>query len=182
MRRKKDGGGRELAMARWGLIPHWAKDASIGSRLINARAEGIEGKPSFCDSFAKRRCLVVADGFYEWQKRPGGKQPYLIRLASGGPFAFAGLWAWWRSPEGEGVESCTIVTTEPNEIVAPIHNRMPVIVPPAAYDTWLGGEKADALGLLRPYDPTAMEAVAISTRVNSVRNDGSEVIARREGE
>ena len=177
VRLRRGGAGRELAIVRWGLIPHWAKEARVGHRLINARANGLSTNGSFRESFAKRRCLVVADGFYEWQKRPGGKQPYMVRLRSGEPFGFAGLWSFWRSPEGDSVQSCTIVTTDANDVVAPIHNRMPVILSPECFDVWLGGGKAEALDLLRPYDPDAMEALPVSTRVNNVRNDDPEVIA-----
>ena len=136
--RQKDGGGRELALVRWGLIPSWAKEAGIGGRLINARAETVAEKPAFRGAFRKRRALVPADGFYEWRKREGDrpKQPLLVRRRDGQPFAFAGLWEHWRGPEGE-VETCTILTTEANAALAPIHDRMPVILDPACYDRWL---------------------------------------------
>ena len=138
VRRKDDGGGRELALVRWGLIPSWAKDASIGGRLINARAETVAEKPAFRGAFRRRRALVPADGFYEWRKREGDrpKQPLLIRRRDGQPFALAGLWEHWRGPEGE-VQTCTIVTTAANVVLAPIHDRMPVILDPASYDRWL---------------------------------------------
>lgn len=173
VRRPPDGApdARQLAAARWGLIPFWAKEAAIGNRLINARADGVADKPAFRDSFAKRRCLVVADGFYEWQKTDGRRQPWRIVLASREPFGFAGLWAAWTNPDGERVESCTIVTTDANALVAPIHDRMPVILDPADFDAWLDGERETALGLLRPFDPAAMAAWPVDPRVGNVRND-----------
>jgi putative SOS response-associated peptidase YedK len=132
------GAGRELAMVRWGLVPFWAKERSIGNRLINARAESISQKPSFRDSFKKRRCLIPADGFYEWQKTDGRKQPWLVRLRGGEPFAFAGLWSAWKDRESDAtLESCTIVTTAPNELAGRIHDRMPVILPWEHHAAWL---------------------------------------------
>ncbi len=132
-------GERELVMLRWGLIPSWAKDPEIGNRMINARGETVAEKPSFRSAFRRRRCLVVADGFYEWQKRPDGpKQPYFITVANGGPFGLAGLWERWSDPtEGYPVESCTVITTGANELLKPIHNRMPVIIDPSDFDAWL---------------------------------------------
>jgi putative SOS response-associated peptidase YedK len=177
VRRPRDGapGAREAATVRWGLIPFWAKEAAIGNRLINARADGVATKPAFRDSFAKRRCLVVADGFYEWRKTGGRKQPYWIRLASRRPFAFAGLWSRWRDPAGAPLESCTIVTTEANEACRAIHPRMPVILRPEDHDRWLDPDPADA-ELLRPFDAEPMEAIAVSTRVNSPGNDDPGVL------
>jgi putative SOS response-associated peptidase YedK len=176
--RQKDGGGRELALVRWGLIPAWAKEASIGGRLINARSETVAEKPAFRSAFRKRRCLVPADGFYEWRKREGGgpKQPMLVRRRDGAPFAFAGLWEHWRGPEGE-VQTCTILTTEANAVLAPIHDRMPVILDPAAYDRWLDPARPGAEELLRPCSDGWLEAFPVSTRVNNVRNDVAELIA-----
>ena len=182
------GRGRELALVRWGLIPHWAKDPGIGNRLINARGESVTQKPAFRDSFARRRCLVVADGFYEWRAGPGGKQPYLIRLKGGGLMVFAGLWAQWTPseqspgqpagppPDARPVETCTIVTTEANALVAPIHGRMPVIVPHDGYDAWISGPAEDAMALLRPYAPDAMEAFPVSRRVNNARVDEPDLV------
>ena len=180
---------------RWGLIPKWAKDISIGSRLINARAETIAAKPSFRDAFQRRRCLVVADGFYEWQRSPAQgsatsengvssprsrgqtKQPFLIQLASQSLFAFAGLWERWQDPEThESIFSCTILTTQPNDLMVSIHHRMPVILPPAAYDTWLSPSfyNQGALeSLLCPYEATAMTATPIGTAINNPRNDSA---------
>ncbi len=174
-------GTREVRQARWGLIPGWAKDPKIGNRLINARSETLAQKPAFKDAFRKRRCLVIADGFYEWRKEPeGGKTPIYIQLQDGRPFAFAGLWARWHPDEGEPVTSCTIVTTEPNPLVAPIHNRMPVILPPTAYDLWLDPDtdEPEVLnGLLVPYPAQEMVIRPVTRFVNSVRNEGAECIA-----
>ena len=168
-------GERELVMLRWGLIPSWAKDPEIGNRMINARAETVPEKPSFRAAFRRRRCLVVADGFYEWQKRPHGpKQPYYITVGNGGPFGFAGLWERWSDPiEGYLVESCTIVTTMANERLEPIHDRMPVIIDPSDIDAWLdtSGNPAIAQALLAPYPAERMSAYPISRRINNVKND-----------
>ena len=125
-------------MLHWGLIPSWAKDAAIGNRMINARADGVASKPSYRAAFKARRCLIAADGFYEWQKLDAKrKQPWYFRLKDDEPFAFAGLWESWKSPDGQTVESCTLITGEPNELVAPVHDRMPVILPPERYNVWL---------------------------------------------
>ena len=167
-------GGRRWARVRWGLIPSWAKDESIGSRLINARAETAADKPSFRSAFKHRRCLIPADGFYEWAKTEGGKVPHHVRFADRRPFAFAGLWERWMPPEGEAVDSCTILTTAPNGLVAGIHDRMPVILPPGAYADWLapgplGPDAAEAM--LVPHPGDGMEAVPVSRHVNSPAND-----------
>lgn len=169
----------QLVTFRWGLIPRWAKDADIGSRLINARAETLAEKPSFRDAFKKRRCLVLADGFFEWKKPASGtkKQPYLVRLATGKPFAFAGLWEEWRSPDGP-LRTCTIVTTEPNEQMRQLHDRMPAILPREAYATWLAPgpkEPADLAPLLGPSTQT-LTLTPVSTKVNSPANDTPECI------
>ena len=156
-------------------MPFWATDLAIGNKMINARAEGIAAKPAFRAAFKQRRCLVLADGFYEWQKVAGGKQPMLIRLRSGKPFGFAGLWESWRGPDGP-VETCTIVTTEPNAVTAPIHNRMPVILDPADYERWLDPSQPEAEALLRPCPDDWLEAFAVSTRVNTPRNDSADLI------
>lgn len=181
-------GARSLAQLRWGLVPSWAKDLEIGAKLINARGETIADKPSFRDAFKKRRCLVPADGFYEWQQRPGGKLPYRIGLEGGAPeamplFAFAGLWERWdKATDGKPVESCTIVTTDANALLRPIHERMPVILAPEDYARWLAPEttRAEAEALLRTYPADAMIAYPVSTRVNSVRNDDPGCIAPAE--
>jgi putative SOS response-associated peptidase YedK len=165
---------RPLDPLRWGLIPFWAKDVKIGATCINAKAETVAEKPAFRDAFKNRRCLIPADGFYEWRKTDGGKVPYAI-VPKDGVFAFAGLWERWKDPASqEVVRSCTIVTGRPNELVAPIHDRMPVILPPEAWPRWLGEEPAtrdELLELLQPYPADRMRAYPISTRVNSVRND-----------
>ncbi|GMV37135.1 MAG: hypothetical protein AMXMBFR61_16430 [Fimbriimonadales bacterium] len=171
-------GERELALLQWGLVPGWAKDTSIGAKLFNARSETVAEKPSFRNAFRKRRCLMPADGFYEWQPTNGRKQPVYIRLAGGEPFAFASLWEIWKSPDGEVLETCTLLTTEPNEVMAPIHNRMPVILRPEESDAWLAPEArlGDLLGLLKPFPSEAMEVRPVSTYVNNPRNEGPECI------
>ena len=165
----------------WGLVPSWAKDPEIGSRLINARAETLGEKPSFRGSYKYKRCLVFADGFYEWQAQPGSKSkvPHFIRLETGKPFAFAGLWDEWHSPDGSQIKSCTIITTEPNALMAKLHNRMPVILPESAYEQWLdpAPRKPEELqSLLVPYPAAAMTAYPVSTLVNSPANDRAECI------
>ena len=165
---------REWAMVRWGLVPSWAKEVGIASRLINARAETVAEKPSFRAAFKSRRCLVPADGFYEWAKAPGGKLPHHIRFSHRGPFAFAGLWERWTRGDAGPVESCTILTTEANALIASLHHRMPVILPKRQYDEWLAGDPRSpeiAEALLVPHSGDGMEVVPVSTRVNSVAND-----------
>ena len=173
---------RELAMLHWGLIPFWAKDPKIGARMINARSETVAEKPSFRSAFRKRRCLIAADGFYEWQKVEQGKQPFYIRLHEGRPFAFAGLWEYWKEaddpeePSGQrmSIQSCTILTTEPNELLRPLHNRMPVILHPRDYELWLDPKIQDKDRLqpiLRAYPPEEMEAFPVSRLVNRPAND-----------
>ena len=144
----------------WGLIPFWAKDPSTGAKLINARAETVNEKPSFKNAFQKRRCLIIADGFYEWKKDGKGKIPYYIYLKSGKPFGFAGLYETWISPDNNKVDTCTIITTRANEVVQPIHERMPVIVPKEKEEVWLKNDMADPLSrleLLKPYPAEKME-------------------------
>jgi putative SOS response-associated peptidase YedK len=165
----------------WGLIPSWAKDPMIGSKLINARAETLGEKPSFRGSYKYKRCLVFADGFYEWQAQAGSKTkiPHFIKLTSGKPFALAGLWDEWHSPDGSQVKSCTIITTEPNELMSRLHNRMPVILPETAYAQWLdpSPQKPEALqNLLVPYPTKQMAAYPVSTLVNSPGNDRAECV------
>ena len=169
---------RQLQMLRWGLIPSWAKDRTIGARMINARAETVSEKPSFRTAFRHRRCLVVADGFYEWQRQEKKKQPFYFRLQDGQPFAFAGLWERWQSPEGT-VESCTIITTAANELMHPIHDRMPVILDTKDYDLWLDPtvQKPETLQqLLQPYCSEAMTTYPVSTQVNNPANNSPEFI------
>lgn len=171
-------GARHFAGLRWGLIPVWAKDAAIASRLINARGETVAEKPSFRAAFAQRRCLILADGFFEWKTENTAKQPYLITLCDRRPFAFAGLWESWRDPAaGETLETCSIVTTEANATLAPIHHRMPVILDPAGFDAWLDCRRpaAEAEALLRPYQGE-MTAFRVSPRVNKVANDDATLL------
>ena len=172
-------GARHLVSLRWGLIPSWSKEAGIGNRLINARAETIAEKPSFRAAFHRRRCLIPADGFYEWKTEQGRKQPYRIALESGAPFAFAGLWERWQGPGGDGpsggevVESCTIVTTEANTRLRAIHHRMPVILAPETYDRWLDPETpgAQVQALLGPAPSAWFTAYRVSPKINSPAND-----------
>jgi putative SOS response-associated peptidase YedK len=172
-------GSPHLDLMRWGLIPAWAKDESIGSRMINARAETLTEKPSFRGLLRSRRCLVVADGFYEWRAEGKGKTPMYITLQDGQPFAFAGLWDLWKSPDGEPVQSCTIITTEPNELMASIHTRMPAILRPKAYEDWLNPQLRDEqvlTHLLKPYPAELMQARPVSKLVNNPRNEGAELL------
>ena len=165
--------GRELALLRWGLIPAWSDDPSIGERLANARSETAATKPSFRRAFRSRRCLVVADGFYEWQKVNGRKQPYFVGLRGDRPFGLAGLWERW-DKGGEPVESCTILTTEANELMRPVHERMPVIIPPDQYGLWLDPRCQDSeklAKLLRPFPAEGMLAYRVSALVNNPKND-----------
>jgi len=169
-------GEREMATMRWGLIPFWAKDSKIAYKTINARAETVATSPAFRDAFKQRRCLVPATGFYEWQKRPGGKQPFHIGMQDGQPFAFAGLWSSWRSPEGDAVETYTIITAQPNKLTATVHDRMPVILDPADYARWLDAAQPDAAELLKPYPADEMRAYPVSTRVNKPANDDASLL------
>jgi putative SOS response-associated peptidase YedK len=172
-----DGGARAFVMMRWGLVPSWSKDAAAGYRMINARAETAPEKPSFRGPFRKQRALIPADGFYEWKREGSGKTPYALRLASGEPFAMAGLWDRWRAPDGGQLLSFTILTTSANPLVASVHDRMPVILPPEAEADWLDPKAApDALKALMVPFPGTMEAVPLSTAVNNPRNDGPEIL------
>jgi putative SOS response-associated peptidase YedK len=174
-------GNNKLDFFNWGLIPFWAKDPKIGSRLINARAETVAEKPSFRGSFKYKRCLILADGFYEWHKEPGSKTkiPMFIHLKNKRPFAFAGLWDDWLSSDGSEIRTCTIITTEPNEFMKPIHNRMPVILSAESFDDWLKpGEHDPSLlqSFLQPYADEDMVAYPVSRAVNSPQNDSPECI------
>jgi putative SOS response-associated peptidase YedK len=162
---------REAVMLRWGLIPSWAKDTKIGNQCINAKAETVAEKPSFRAAFKKRRCLIIADGFYEWQAQGKRKQPMWIGLEGRRLFALAGLWEHWQPPEGDALETCTIITTEPNALTAEIHNRMPVILSPEHYDTWLDPTMQEVKALLSPYAAHDMVAYPVSTLVNDPRHD-----------
>jgi|ERR1041384_436994 putative SOS response-associated peptidase YedK len=173
--------GRKLATMRWGLVPSWATDPRIGSTLINARAETLTSKAAFKAAFMARRCLVLGDGFYEWRKAGKTKLPMLIHLKSERSFGFAGLYERWRSPLGEAITSCTIITTEPNELVRPIHDRMPVILSKEVEDLWLDPSVEDPrrlLDLLQPYPADQMDAYPVSSLVNSVKNNTPACIER----
>lgn len=160
--------GRELAMLKWGLIPSWAKEASIGMKLINARGETLAEKPAFRSAYRQRRCLVPADAFYEWESFAGRKQPYCIRMRGEGPFGMAGLWEHWKAPDGHVVESCTIVTVDANALVAKLHDRMPLILAPENYGAWLRAESKE----LPPAVPAQqMHYYAVSPLVSNARND-----------
>jgi putative SOS response-associated peptidase YedK len=169
-----EGAVRQMVMLHWGLIPFWAKDPEGGARMINARAETAGERPAFRAAFRRRRCLVVADGFYEWQKLNGSKQPYFVRMRDRSAFAFAGLWEHWEGSDSTVIESCTLLTTEPNDLLRPVHNRMPVILRPEDYEQWLdpGVREVDKLEpLLHPYTSAEMEAFPVSRFVNSPQND-----------
>ena len=173
--RVDSGGAREVAMLRWGLVPFWAKDLKVGTRMINARSEGVEAKPAFRAALRERRCVVPASGFFEWQGEPGRKQPFAITFPDQPLFGFAGLWERWKAAEGEPVETFTIITTEANAAVARIHDRMPVILPMDAIDTWLTAPPDAARALLRPCaGPVALRAVG--KYVSSVKNEGPECL------
>ena len=167
---------RELAMLRWGLVPSWAKDISVGNRMINARAESVAEKPAFRQALEKRRCIVPATGFFEWQGEPGHKQPYAITFPEVPLFGFAGLWERWNAGDGKRFETFAIVTTDANEAVATIHDRMPVILTPAQADLWLGEDIAAARALLEPYKgATTMRPV--TRRMSDPRAEGPECLA-----
>jgi putative SOS response-associated peptidase YedK len=174
---------RSLDALRWGLVPHWAKDLKIGAKMINARAETVATMPAFRDAFATRRCIIPASGFYEWQKTGTTKTPYAIVPTDEPLFAFAGLWENWRDRNAgagaEWIRTCTVITGEPNEVVAPIHDRMPVILPRETWATWLRQEqvtKEALLALLKPYPAVRMRVYSVSSRVNSVKNDDAGLI------
>jgi putative SOS response-associated peptidase YedK len=181
--------GRKIGPLRWGLVPFWAKDPSIGNRMINARSETVSEKPAFRSAFKKRRCLVPADGFYEWAKTPEGKVPHWIHMPGRRPFAMAGLWERWGGPgEGEAnvpspLFTFTILTTDASSDIRSIHPRMPVILSEEAWDLWLNPEaaSADLEAVLTPTPPGMLEEWPVSTRVNSARNDGAELVEAVEG-
>jgi putative SOS response-associated peptidase YedK len=176
--RERDG-RRELQPLRWGLVPHWSKGPDNRYSMINARAETVHEKPAYRGPFRSHRCLIPAEAFYEWKPRPGGKQPHAIRMKSREPFAFAGLWDGWTAPDGTRLETCTIIVTDANELLRPIHDRMPVILAPEAWDRWLDsgfGDIEQLRGMLAPYDAAQMEAYPVSRRVNSPQNEGSELL------
>jgi putative SOS response-associated peptidase YedK len=170
---------KEAVFLRWGLVPSWATDLSIGNRLLNARSETAAEKPSFRSAFKQRRCLIVADGFYEWQTVAGKKQPVHFHFRDGRLFAFAGLWEHWNAPEGSAVETCTILTTSSNDLIRALHDRMPVILPPVHYAVWLDPQFADTAILqswMIPWPAEEMTGVPANVRVNSPRNEGPECL------
>ena len=172
---------RKFTTMRWGLIPSWAKDTSIGTRTLNARSETVKTTPAFRQSILTKRCLIPADGFYEWQKMGSVKQPYCFEVGEGEVFAFAGLWDQWRSPDGEIIESCTILTTTPNSLVADLHDRMPVIVAPDKYGVWLDPDVTDfdaIRDILKPYDANLMRWYPVSRKLNNSRIDDAESASR----
>src|SRR3984885_6551434 len=178
---RQDGKSRQLSLMRWGLVPTWSKDPKAGPPLINARSETVATKPSFRTAFKRRRCLIPADGFYEWQKQADSKTkiPHYIRMAKDRAFAFAGLWETWHGNDGSALDSCTIVTTDANDLMRPLHDRMPVILPEENFAQWLDpkNENVPELeALLRPYSSGEMTAFPISTIVNSPRNERPECI------
>jgi putative SOS response-associated peptidase YedK len=172
---------REGALLKWGLIPSWAKDDSMSARLINARSETVAEKPAFREAFKQRRCIIPADGFYEWKREGKGKQPFFFSLRDGRPFGFAGLWDRWRDEGEKVVESCTILTTEANEVLKGVHDRMPVILHPETYGVWLDTDMrvVDSLKeLLGPYPASEMTAYPVSAQVNSPKNQGEDLIMK----
>lgn len=173
--------GREVAFYKWGLVPSWAKDTSMGARLINARSETVREKPAFRQAFKQRRLLIPADGFYEWQRTDGRKQPYFFQMRDKSPFGFAGLWEQWKGEEGQVINSCTILTTEANEVLRPVHDRMPVILHPDDYALWLDEDLRTlemVEDVLRPYPADEMFGYPVSTLINSPRNQGERLIER----
>lgn len=179
--RDDEDGKREISMLRWGLVPFWAKDKSIGNRMINARAETLAEKPAYKEPFKKRRCIIPANGFYEWRKQGSVKQPYFIGLGGDTPFGMAGLWARWRDKDNndETLESFTIITTTPNEVVAPLHNRMPVVLSPDNYTSWLSPDCNDISALQELLVPAPSEGFTfwpVSRRVNNARNEEADLV------
>jgi len=168
---------RNLSLVRWGLIPSWAKDASGSASMINARSESAATKPAFRDALKSRRCLVPADGFYEWARDGKTRQPYCFEVNGGELFTFAGLWERWKDPSGQWIKSCSILTTTPNAVTSAVHDRMPVILNPDDYDLWLDPGFTDVTAvaeMLRPYDARPMRCYPVSTRINQAANDDAE--------
>jgi len=180
VRKKPKEAVRVLSLIRWGLIPSWAKDPSVAAGTINARSETASTKPAFADPLRFRRCLIPADGFYEWKRASGSRQPYCFDVDEGQIFAFAGLWDRWKDPNGNWIRSCSILTTSPNTITSVVHDRMPVILDRDSYDIWLDPEITDVgsvTSLLKPYDARLMRCFPVSRRVNDVTNDDKECSA-----
>ncbi len=175
--RQSPEGKRVLHLLRWGLVPHWAKDPSIGNKLNNARGESVAEKPSFREAFKRRRCLIPAEGFYEWQTQGKAKRPYYISLKTGQLMAMAGLWESWKSPEGDFLRTCCVITTEPNAVMEPIHDRMPVIIAEEAWARWLSGPVEDVEPLIRPYLAEKMQAWAVDRRVSKAADDDADMIS-----
>jgi putative SOS response-associated peptidase YedK len=172
-------GKRQFALVRWGLLPSWVKDPKAFPLLINARGETVSEKPAYKAAMKRRRCLIPADGFYEWKALGNRKQPYYVRAKSGAPLAFAGLWETWTGPNGEELETAAIVTTDANQTLAPIHDRMPVVIAPEQFDLWLGGPDEDttaATALIRPAPDNLLEAIPVSSDVNRVATDNPKLI------
>jgi putative SOS response-associated peptidase YedK len=175
--------GREVAQLRWGLVPHWATDLSVGSQMINARSESISQKPAFREALKNRRCIVLGDGFYEWQREKRKRQPFLIRMKDHKPFAFAGLWETWTPKNGAPPQPCetfTVLTTNSNELIRPLHDRMPVIIAPAHYDLWLDPNVTDSAllnPLFKPFPADEMECIPVNSFVNDAKNEGARCIA-----
>jgi putative SOS response-associated peptidase YedK len=182
VRRHPETGARHLDPLRWGLVPRWAKDPSVGSRMINARGESLAEKPAFRDAYARRRCIVTADGFYEWRAEGKAKQAYAVAMRDGAPMPLAGLWEGWRAPDGAILRTCTIVTTEANKRLSAIHERMPVILPKEAWPLWLGEETpegSEALqALLRPYPAEGLAVWPVANRVGRVAENDRALLAR----
>jgi putative SOS response-associated peptidase YedK len=179
IRTATDDGGREAVGLQWGLVPWWSKDPKSGAKLANARSEGIATKPAFREALRKRRCVVPASGFYEWQTIGRLKQPWFFKLRDESPFVFAGLWERWHSADGVELQTCSLITTAANEVVSPLHDRMPVILRGSTIDTWLNpaiAEPSQLEPLLAPLSGAEMKATPVSPRVNSVRNEGPECI------
>ncbi len=181
LRRHPETGARHLDPLRWGLVPRWAKDPSVGSRMINARSESLTEKPAFREAFARRRCIVTADGFYEWRTEGKSKQPFAVAMGDGAPMPLAGLWEGWRAPDGSILRTCTIVTTEATPRLSLLHERMPVILPREAWSAWLGEEpaaEADLLALLRPFPGERLKVWPVSPRVGRVAEDDDGLLQR----
>lgn len=177
--REASDGSRLLSSARWGLVPHWAKDLSIGNKMINARCETVHEKASFRQAIRNRRCIVPASGFYEWAATPDGKIPYYITTRDGSPFSFASIWESWKNPDGQELETCSILTTSANSLMSPIHDRMPVMLHQTDFDRWLDPGNTDPQQLqvfYQPYTPDLMQLWPVSTLVNSPQNDSPDCI------